>query len=543
VDLAPGTILSGRFRIEEAIGRGGYGVVYRATQLEGDRQVALKVLHPDLVRTDEGRRRFEREAELARRLRHPNTVYLYDFGSDEQGNGFIVYELLRGRPLAALLEGTTGLTADRVARIAAQVLRALGEAHGLGIVHRDVKPSNIFLAEYAGERDYVKLLDFGIAKDLSTTESTRLTQTGQTLGTPHYMAPEQITAKPSTPATDLYAVGLVMAEMITGAVVYQGTAIQVLAQQLSNEPTPLSRQVQEHRFGPLIQRATLKDASQRYASANEMLEHLEHIERATHRAPTPAPPPTAAPQMAPPAWRPPPMAPQLVAAPFAPKPASSGGAIVAVVVFALLLLLMVGGGFAYMMLVRSAPAPAAPAKTKVPDTPTAEPTAIPTPPTSASSGPSEADERRRLWLTTSLKGHDNSVAALRKATISESDAGAFRVTINNQFGFTCDLTFSEEGRPQELRKCASREGWGAHNPPDNVIKLTCTETDKDEVCKGSYFLSNQGFSSKEEMQLIRPKGGAAEPATAPPPPAPTTKPQLPGPPPLPPAPTSVLDER
>jgi serine/threonine-protein kinase len=534
-ELAPGAVVQGRFRIEQAIGGGGYGTVYRATQLDADRPVALKVLHPELVRTVEARKRFEREAELARRLRHPNTVFLYDYGS-EGDVCFIAYELLRGRSLSSMLDGTTGITGGRVARIAGQVLRALGEAHALGIVHRDVKPSNIFLAEYAGERDYVKLLDFGIAKDLSSTESTRLTQTGQSLGTPHYMAPEQINGRASTPATDVYAVGLVMAEMITGATVYQGTAIQVIAQQLSHDPPPFSRQVQDHPLGPVIARATMKDPAQRYPGISEMLAHLEQIDRASQHAPTPVAPPTAlpayaastgdrpwtpdprmspmgaphAPQHMPPQHMPPHHVPQM--APFAPK--SSGGGVVALAVVGVLLLVGGVGAAALWLLTEKDPEPpprtSTEAKSPVESKP--EPTATPTA-SVEDAKKREADERRKLWLTSELKGHDNVIASLRKASIAESNGG-FRATINNQFGFTCDLEFSDEGRPQELSKCGSREGWGANNAPDNVIKLTCEETPAEEACKGSYFLSSpQGFSSKEVMQLIRLKGAA--PSTAP----------------------------
>jgi serine/threonine-protein kinase len=288
--LQSGTVVAERYRVEQLIGGGGFGKVYRATDLQVERHVALKVLHSELVANAESKKRFEREALLARRLRHPNTVLLLDHGATAE-SCFIVYELLRGRSLSTELKGTTGLTAERVGHIAAQALRALGEAHALGIVHRDVKPANLFLTWYAGENDFVKLLDFGIGKDLENSEAEKLTQTGQTLGTPIYMAPEQITGKPATSATDLYAVGLMAAEMITGTRVYAGQALSVIAQKLSGEPPPLARAVHEHRFGPVIVRATHRDPAARYQSAAEMLAHLERIEHAMQ----PAPPAEAAP--------------------------------------------------------------------------------------------------------------------------------------------------------------------------------------------------------------------------------------------------------
>jgi hypothetical protein len=179
-----------------------------------------------------------------------------------------------------------------------------------------------------------------------------------------------------------------------------------------------------------------------------------------------------------------PMAPMppMVHAPLAPK-ASGAGAGVAIALVSLLVLLAAGGGAALWLMAPKAAPPPRPSK------PAAQTAAVPAvaPTLSASSAPQDsgASERRKAWLTAPLKGHDNVVAALRKATIVEKD-GAFR--------------------PQELRKCGSREGWGAHNTPENVIKLTCEESATEEACKGSYFLSSpQGFSSKEIMQLVRPK--------------------------------------
>ncbi len=163
----PGDIVAGRYRVEALLGKGGFGVVYRAVQLNIGRAVALKMLLAEALAHAGGIARFRREAELAQRLEHPNTVRLYDFGETEGGLPFAAWELLRGHPLDEVLRAEPTLAAPRVARIGAQALKALMEAHGLGIVHRDVKPSNLFLCEFSGERDFVKVLDFGIAKCLS----------------------------------------------------------------------------------------------------------------------------------------------------------------------------------------------------------------------------------------------------------------------------------------------------------------------------------------------------------------------------------------
>src|SRR5262245_57203157 len=164
--FGPGDAVAGRYRIDALLGRGGFGVVYSATQLPIGRPVALKMLLAEALAEADGVIRFRREAELAQRLSHPNTVRLYDFGETEQGLPFIAWELLRGRSLEAILMEDGALPPVRVARIAGQVLKALMEAHALGVVHRDVKPSNVFLSDFSGERDFVKVLDFGIAKGI-----------------------------------------------------------------------------------------------------------------------------------------------------------------------------------------------------------------------------------------------------------------------------------------------------------------------------------------------------------------------------------------
>jgi serine/threonine-protein kinase len=260
-----------RYRIEALLGAGGYGAVYAAIQLNLNRRVALKVLHPHVMARPLARERFEREARLAQLLQHPNVVRLFDFGVDAATQqSFIVWEMLEGRSLEAEVSRLGPLDWRRVLRIATQVLKALSEAHGRGIVHRDVKPANLYLCDFAGEPDFVKVLDFGIAT-FSDAEGARITQEG-TLGTPMYMAPEQVLGEPVDARTDLYALGLVMAEAIAGTPPLSGrSAMEIAMKQLAAEPHELDPRVLATPLCGVIARAVEKQRERRFASAEEML--------------------------------------------------------------------------------------------------------------------------------------------------------------------------------------------------------------------------------------------------------------------------------
>jgi serine/threonine protein kinase len=276
--FSPGDVVAGRYRIEELVGRGGFGAVYRATQLNLGRAVALKVLLPELF-IGRGSERFYREAELAQRLEHPNSVRLYDFGRTDQGIPYIVWEFLRGRSLEQLILSQGPLSATRVARVGAQVLKALMEAHALGIVHRDIKPSNIMLCDFAGESDFVKLLDLGVAKQLSEPSDARaLTEAGHLVGTPSYMAPELVLAGNVTPKTDLYALGLTLADSLAGTQTVQGSSfLEICMRQAAPEPVALSQSVLGSPLAGVIQRAVQKDPALRYDSAQEMLRDIDAL--------------------------------------------------------------------------------------------------------------------------------------------------------------------------------------------------------------------------------------------------------------------------
>ena len=278
LNLAPGQVVAGRFRVDSPIGSGGHGHVVRATVIDTGRRVALKVLRPELVGSPEERGRFRREARVAQQLEHPNIVRMLEFGETAEGTCFIAFELLDGEPLFALLGREAPLVAARAARIATQVLKSLMAAHEQGVIHRDIKPGNVFLCRYAGEQDFVKVLDFGVAKPLVASGLTEagLTTEGELIGTPSYMAPEQVAGLAVSPSTDLYALGLVMAECLSGRVVYPATDLrQVVMGQLSAEPVPLDPVVLASPLGALIGRATQKLPTDRFQSAAEMLAALE----------------------------------------------------------------------------------------------------------------------------------------------------------------------------------------------------------------------------------------------------------------------------
>lgn len=274
--LLPGTVIAERYQLVELLGRGGHGAVYRALQRPLGREVALKMMLVDALAGEGALERFAREAKVVQSLEHPHTVRLYDFGTTDQGMPFSVFELLRGPTLEQEIEKGP-FAAHRVGHVASQILKSLMEAHGKGIVHRDIKPSNVLLLEYSGEKDFVKVLDFGVARPIAAAAPReQITHAGQIIGTPAYMAPEQVHEGAIGPATDLYALGLVMTEALTGKQVYaDGSPIQVWMRQTSPDPVPLSAAVTTSPFGAVIARATRKAIGERYASAAEMLSDVE----------------------------------------------------------------------------------------------------------------------------------------------------------------------------------------------------------------------------------------------------------------------------
>ncbi len=274
--LAPvtaGTVLGDRYRLGRLIGRGGMGAVYEATQLDLGRRVAVKVLEGEhRAPSLEALARFRREAQAAARIQHPNIVQINDF-QEASHPPFLVMEYLEGESLASLLEREGPLSGGRVAYIAWQVLSALSAAHREGLVHRDIKPDNVFLTDFASVADVVKLLDFGIAKLVGESGCTSLTSKGAVIGTPAYMAPEQVRGLDVDARTDIYAVGAFMYDALTGQPPFRGEGVyQVLYRIAEDAPAPLlaRRPDLDPALAEVVQRALRKSPEDRFSSAEEM---------------------------------------------------------------------------------------------------------------------------------------------------------------------------------------------------------------------------------------------------------------------------------
>ena len=273
-DLFPGDVVANSYRIKAAIGIGGSGTVYRAQRVGMTQEVALKVMHSEHPDSAAERQRFAREAEMVKRLQHPHVVPLLDYGHAENGIPFLVFALLTGQSLEEKIKGEGPLGWHGTARCSDQVLRALDHAHSLHIVHRDIKPANIFMSSgMLGE--VVQVLDFGLAKVVGKGAKMDVTVAGSLLGTPRYMAPEQVRGEELGQAADIYSFGLVMAEMLLGRpLVDARTELEIFALQGSDVPLPIPVEVQASPFGPIIERAVSKAVSVRYRLANQMLADL-----------------------------------------------------------------------------------------------------------------------------------------------------------------------------------------------------------------------------------------------------------------------------
>jgi serine/threonine protein kinase len=237
-----GRVVAGRYRVLSKLGAGGMGTVFRAEQVSVKRQIALKVLDPTVIANPELLRRFQAEAEVVARLSHPHTVTLFDFGQDESGILFIAMELVAGTGLRDVIAREAPLPPFRAVDIAEQVASSLADAHAHGIVHRDLKPDNVILQERAGRKDFARVLDFGIAKLFDEGQGTAMTRAGQLLGTPQYMAPEQIMGQPVDGRTDVYALGVMLYEMLAGRPPFEGQSLmELLAKHLHDPPPPIGR--------------------------------------------------------------------------------------------------------------------------------------------------------------------------------------------------------------------------------------------------------------------------------------------------------------
>lgn len=336
-DPLVGRTIEGKYQIVQRLGRGGMGAVYRVRHVMTGGDAAVKLLRADAFAEEDAIRRFHLEAQNTHRLKHPNTVRVSDFGQTEDGLLFLVMEFVEGRNLADALKAEGRLAPSRAVHIAEQVLKSLGEAHAQRIVHRDVKPLNIMLVDQFGERDYVKVLDFGISRDL---ESSGLHTQGA-IGSPKYMSPEQIGLAAVDGRADLYAVGLILYEMLAGrpAFVVSGTAseqVSALVRSHLHAAPPhlleIAPGVCPVPLADLVMRLLEKRPDDRPRDATEVIEALAKIRRtfplAEEPLPTgkaPAPVPAAASDLVDPGAFPSPFAATTLpdgAAPAAPAPRS-----------------------------------------------------------------------------------------------------------------------------------------------------------------------------------------------------------------------------
>jgi serine/threonine-protein kinase len=268
-DPLVGRTLEGRFEVLQPLGKGGMGTVYRALQLSVDREVAVKVVHPRLASDRQAAKRFLREARLASRLNQPSVVHVIDFGQTEDGVLYLVMELLRGRTLQSELGGDRRFSVRRALTIGLQLCDALEAAHAQGIVHRDLKPGNVVVLDDPPGRDLIKVLDFGLAKSLAG-DTSQVTNTDAILGTPLYMSPEQVQGKPSDQRADLYSLGCMLFELLTGAPPFLDESVNVvMARHLGESPPPLPPHVPP-RLRTLIEQLLAKDPDLRVQTAGEV---------------------------------------------------------------------------------------------------------------------------------------------------------------------------------------------------------------------------------------------------------------------------------
>ena len=335
-----GQLIDGRYQIDYVLGVGSMGVVYGARHAAVGKLVAIKALRQHLASDAEAIQRFNAEATAATSIGNQHIVETFDFGRLPDGTAYLVMEYLEGRSLAELVEGFAPLKLERITKIGVQIAEALNAAHLAGIVHRDLKPDNVFLCDREGDSDFVKILDFGIAK--FGVSQARLTQAGAVFGTPAYMSPEQALGKATDGRTDIYALGVMLYEMACGHVPFQGeNAIAVLTLHANKTPVPLAERQEDvaPELDAIVHKCLSKEPEGRYGSMAELAADLARLAsgmpvRAEPRVNVDLPPVTAQEDVV--------TLPEI--APLPPPVSSPGGSRGVPWPLVLLLLLVVAGG-------------------------------------------------------------------------------------------------------------------------------------------------------------------------------------------------------
>lgn len=273
-----GKTLDGRYRLDAVLGQGGMGMVFRATQTSMSRPVAVKTLHPSLAIAPTFYERFKREAELASRLHHPNIITIYDFGRDKDGTCYYVMELLEGESLRQLVKREGPMTLRRAAAVLEQAALGVAHAHRQGVVHRDIKPHNIMISR-VDEHEFVKVLDFGLVKALEGEEEDQLTSTGQVLGTPQYMPPEQAGGESVDPRSDLYSLTGVLFYTLTGNSPFGAKTVRKALQAALTLPAPTVGSMRVGAPVPpgidaLVKKGLAVEKADRFADAEALMNEL-----------------------------------------------------------------------------------------------------------------------------------------------------------------------------------------------------------------------------------------------------------------------------
>jgi eukaryotic-like serine/threonine-protein kinase len=290
-----GATIDGRYKVEALLGEGGMGVVYRCVHTIIGKRVAMKVLRSDLARDAEVTERFLNEAKAASSIGNAHIIDISDFGQFNDGSTYFVMEFLVGQPLTKIVEGGQAVPVPRILNIARQLAEGLSAAHAVNIVHRDLKPDNIFLIDRGGEKDFVKILDFGIAKVSTSGEGAKLTRAGAVFGTPHYMSPEQAAGQPVDHRGDVYSFGVILYELASGRVPFDADNFMgILTQHMYKAPVPIRALLpQAQEVPPGLEAIVLKCLSKRpehrYQSMDELIGDIDRLKAGSV--------PTAVPEM------------------------------------------------------------------------------------------------------------------------------------------------------------------------------------------------------------------------------------------------------